>query len=493
MKKILFAWLGMTDINASLDNEAAGSGPILRALRAHPYHEAVILNNMNTKGAANFYDWLQDKVQHTRIIERTFSFSDPNDFNLIYESAMSVLKEFSNEQVTRTYHLSPGTASMMATWVFISASTYPAELIQSSKEHGVNIVRLPFEISSEYRSSSKTAASQRITALLEALPPNDASFSDIIFGSDVMKECIAMARHIAPLDVSVILLGETGTGKELLAKAIHNASDRKNANFVPVNCSAIPESLFESEFFGYKKGAFTGAATDRKGHFEMASGGTLFLDEIGDMPLILQTKLLRAIESRKITPLGSTKEIEFNVRIIAATNRDLITEVGRLEFRPDLFHRLSHAVIKIPPLRERSGDISLLIENAMAKVSREHLKDKKTTMAPKAKQVLINYRWPGNVRELYNTVARAAVWSTSSKINEDDIKRHLIKIPETHRPSLNIRLGDGFNANQYLNDVRKELITKAEKESGGNISKAARLLGLENYQTYNNWKKRLSI
>src|SRR6266852_489756 len=235
---------------------------------------------------------------------------------------------------------------------------------------------------------------------------------NIVAQSAVMQEVFDLVSSVAGLDTTVLIHGETGVGKELLARSIHFSGARRDKPFVAVNCAAIPDELFESELFGFRKGAFTGAAETRRGLFQMAHGGTLLLDEIGEMPLALQTKLLRAIEEKRVTPLGSDRVVEIDVRFIATTNKDLQAEVERGAFRRDLFYRLSVLPVRVPSLRERPEDIPLLTQHFLAEAGRR-LKKSVKGVAPESLDALIRYPWPGNVRELENVIERAVIVSRS--------------------------------------------------------------------------------
>ena len=236
------------------------------------------------------------------------------------------------------------------------------------------------------------------------------TFKNILARSAAMQAVFELLRSVADLDTTVLIHGETGVGKELLARSVHFSGARRDGPFVAVNCAAIPEELFESELFGFRKGAFTGAQEHRRGHFQMASGGTLLLDEIGEMPLHLQSKLLRVIEERKVTSLGADRAVDVDVRFIATTNKDLKAEAERGTFRRDLFYRLSVMPVLVPPLRERPEDVPLLAGHFVEQASR---RSKKTVRAidPESLRALVGYPWPGNVRELENVIERAVIVS----------------------------------------------------------------------------------
>jgi len=269
--------------------------------------------------------------------------------------------------------------------------------------------------------------------------------------------------------MTVLIYGETGTGKELVAKAIHENSPRAAGPLVRVNCAAIPESLLESELFGHEKGAFTGALTRRRGRFEEAHGGTIFLDEVGELPLGAQAKLLRVLQEREFEPLGSSKTVKVDVRIIAATNRDLQKEVESGKFRADLYYRLNAFTIHIPPLRDRGADILLLAEYFISKYSQELQKPVKR-MSSAVAEILLNYHWPGNVRELENTIERAVLMSTGNTVE-------VFHLPPTLQPQNITPSEKSFGIlKSMVESYERSIIMEALQASSGNISKAARLL-----------------
>ncbi len=302
---------------------------------------------------------------------------------------------------------------------------------------------------------------------------------EFIGESEAIKQVLELALQAAKYDdVNVLISGESGTGKENIARIIHFASSRKSRNFFPVNCSAIPESLIESEFFGHKKGSFTGAVQDKKGFFELTAGGTLFLDEIADMPINLQSKLLRVIEEKKIKRLGEEREFGVDVRIVAATNHDLSNLVQQKKFRLDLYHRLNTLIIEIPPLRTRPEDIEPLLKHFVAKFSQ-----KVKRLPPQIKPDLINYLkeydFPGNVRELKNLAERALIICHSQvldpscfPLNCDTPVYHVKEILELN-----------------LQENEAELIKKALQQSGGNQTRAAELLGISRHSLIRRIKK----
>lgn len=263
-----------------------------------------------------------------------------------------------------------------------------------------------------------------------------------------------------------------------------------------MNCGAIAPELASSELFGHKRGAFTSAVADRKGHFQEADGGTLFLDEVGDLPLDTQVRLLRALQTGEVTPLGASKPVKVNVRIVAATHRDLASDVAAGRFREDLFHRLAVGILRLPPLRERDQDAAMLIDHFLAQINadakgRPEAQEKK--LSEGAKKVLQSYEWPGNIRELYHTLVRAAIWSKGPSISAEDAQAALLQIRRQGDTVLGRPLTQGFDLKGILDEVARDYIARALKQSGDRKTVAAELLGFPNYQTFGNWMKRLGV
>jgi transcriptional regulator with PAS, ATPase and Fis domain len=397
------------------------------------------------------------------------------------------------------FHLSPGTPAMAAVWILLGKTSYPAQLIQSSKEAGVEAADVPFDIAADFLPDLLRTAEARRLALAEARPPEDAGFEDIIHRSPVMKQLIAEARRAAAGHLPVLIEGESGTGKELLAQAIHKASPRKDGSFVPINCGAIPPELMESEFFGHKKGAFSGASADRLGHFRVADGGTLFLDEIGELPRAMQTKLLRVLQQGEVTPVGGSTPVKVDVRIVAATNRTLADEVAEGRFREDLFYRLAVVVLRLPPIRERKGDVSLLIDRILDYVNQQSAAEPafvKKKLSASAKNLLLQHTWPGNVRELLATMQRACLWTEGDLVGPEAVRRAILGAPASRRNAdmiLNRDIEAGVPLQELMASVAKHYIDRALEQTGSNKTQAASLLGFKSYQTLSNWMKRYGI
>ena len=299
--------------------------------------------------------------------------------------------------------------------------------------------------------------------------------NEIVGDSPQIKKILEMIDTVAKTDATVMIRGESGTGKELVAQAIHGKSNRRYFPIISINCGAFPEGLLESELFGHEKGAFTGAQYKRKGKLEMANGGTLFFDEIGNITVKMQMDLLRVIETKQFTPLGSNKVVNVDFRIIAATNSDLEKKVAEKDFREDLYYRLNVFSIQIPPLRERPADIPLIARYFLEKYARSMSKDV-TDISPEAMKILVQYNWPGNIRELRNTIERAlVVVGEKDQIEPDDL--NLLFLSKTDPP------GDS------LEEIEKAHVQRILEQSDWNISRSAEILKIDRVTLYNKIKK----
>jgi DNA-binding NtrC family response regulator len=294
-------------------------------------------------------------------------------------------------------------------------------------------------------------------------------FESIIGNCDAIEQVFRVMEKVARTDSSVLITGQSGTGKELVARAIHFASERANKRFLPINCGALPENLLESELFGYKRGAFTGATQDKLGLLKAADKGTVFFDEIGDMPLALQVKLLRALQERECYPLGSNDPVSFDVRVICATNKDLDKEVRDGHFREELLYRINVITIQLPPLRERKDDIALLANHFLRKYEKP-LGRSAMRFSKGAMRLLINYPWPGNVRELENTVERAAILAETDVIHAHDLPEKF------HSAALTDMTGEA--APMTLEELERDHMRRVLNEVKGDKVRAAQVLGI---------------
>jgi DNA-binding NtrC family response regulator len=351
--------------------------------------------------------------------------------------------------------------------------------VRAVNEGAVDYICKPFEIEDvklRIEMALETAKIRRELTSLKDEIKLQCGFENMIGDSPVMQKVFSTVSKVAASKFSSVLLqGESGTGKDLVARTIHTLSDRSEALFLDINCSAFPESLLESELFGHERGAFTGARTQKKGLFELAENGTIYLDEIGDMPLSLQGKLLKAIETKSFRRVGGTVEITVDARIIAATNKNLKAEVEAGRFRNDLFYRLQVIPIYLPPLRERIEDIPPLIEFLTAGFNEEFRKNVQG-VSPEAMEILVRHPWPGNVRELKNMIERILILETTDIIDVPDLPPEITETDESGKePSPFDRFpAEGLS----LEEVEKQLILKALAAADGNQTKAAELLGV---------------
>lgn len=490
--KILLAWVGKTDLQASEGDKKSGLGPIGQVVEEREFDRILLLCNYEKKRLSDYKKWIASKTA-TPIDVRHINLASPMDFGKIYRAvieAITFLETDYGKNLSFVFHLSPGTSAMAAVWVIVAKTRFPAELLQSSPEAGVQTASVPFEISAEFIPDIIRRAGERLEKVsVEFDYPSQ--FNDIIFQSPQMRETVEQAQIIALHSAPALIEGESGTGKELFARAMHRASPRIDKPFVPVNCGAIPAELIESELFGHIRGAFTDAKADKKGFFREAEGGTIFLDEIGELPLRAQVRLLRVLQEKEVTPVGSGKTEKIDVRVISATNCNLLEMVAEGNFREDLFYRLAVFPLYLPPLRERQGDISLLIDHILEKLNEEYvgeLWNEKKCFSPGAKNALLNHRWTGNVRELQNTILRAAALNKETNITENSIKRALFTIKnKAKEETFNRPIGDGFSLPNLLAEITAHYLNLALKEANQNKTKAAKLVGLPNYQTFDNW------
>lgn len=369
---------------------------------------------------------------------------------------------------------SPDTVVLMVT---AYASTDSA--VEAMKQGAYDYLTKPFQVDELQLIVRNALEKRRLSTenvLLKREIASRSSFAEIIGQSEVMQKVFDVIRKVADTRSNVLICGESGTGKELIARAIHFNSSRSRMPFVTVNCSALPEPLLESELFGHMKGSFTGAVSNKAGLFEVANGGSVFLDEIGETSLSIQVKLLRVIQEREFRRVGGTSDVKVDVRIIAATNKDLSKAVADGAFREDLYYRLDVIPIHLPPLRMRTGDIPLLAQHFLEKFSREAGKSMRS-LSPEAMRLLLAHEWRGNVRELENVIERVVAFAGGAVIAEDDI-RDCLHVAVASKPNPTDLPDDGLDLEAYINGLEKELLLKALDRTKWIKKKAARLLRL---------------
>lgn len=355
-------------------------------------------------------------------------------------------------------------------FIFITAFGRVDEAVAVIKEGAFDFLSKPLKDPASLLATIKRALEQvqleRMTVSLQELDKAGLPPEELIFAGRAMESVRKLVQDVARTAATVLLHGESGTGKELIARMIHLASPRKNATFVPLNCAAIPENLLESELFGHERGAFTGAVQSRRGKFELAQGGTIFLDEIGEMPALLQAKLLRVLQERTFERLGGTLQIKADVRVIAASNRELATEVAGKRFREDLFYRLNVFPINLPPLRERADAIAGLVRHFCARFSADSGQRRAVGVSPEALKLLQRHTWPGNVRELQNVIERGVILARGA-ITPEELPAELLE--QKHYPEANAGI---------LKHREKETIIKTLQQFKGNRRQTADALGI---------------
>lgn len=361
--------------------------------------------------------------------------------------------------------------------ILMTAFAEVDQAVNAMKKGALDHIQKPFDNQDVKRAVARGVEKRQLVKNIRRLESElGNSWGNIVGESEPMKKVFSIMQRVADTPTTVLVTGESGTGKELVARGLHQASSRNNAPFVSLNCAAIPENLLESELFGHEKGSFTGAVGMKEGKFEYADNGTLFLDEVGEMPLNLQVKLLRVLQEQEFQRVGGNREIKVNVRLVAATNKDLKEEVDMGRFRGDLFFRLNVVNIKVPPLRERRSDIPFLVAHFVGKYSRKLDRNIKE-VDPEAMRVLYSYAWPGNVRELENVIESALVMSRGSTIKKSDlpseIRKHNLTLDETETMiSMDSGLMDTLDA------IEEKMIRQALKQSGNVQAQAAKMLGI---------------
>jgi len=397
--------------------------------------------------------------------------SESNSYDLIIADLM--MPEMSGLELLKEVKKENETLDFIVMTAFASVDT----AIEAMKQGALDYITKPFKVDEIKLVIEKSLSRKKLKSENEQLKKQlieDSSFDNFIGQSDEIVKLKKLAARVAGTDSTVLIRGESGTGKDLIARAIHAASNRSRGPFVTINCAALPENLLESELFGYKKGAFTGAVKDKEGLFKVADGGTFFLDNTS---LAIQVKLLRVIEDKIITPVGDTKPIKVDIRLIAATNTDLEAAAKTGRFRSDLFYRLNVIPIHIPPLRNRVDDITLLIHHFVNKYCRRTNTEPKE-IEPDIMEILLKYDWPGNVRELENSIERAVLLSRSKSIKLTDFPSKIINYEGKALVS------DEQPETPTLESIEKAYIYFVMNQSKGKKSKAARILGIDNSTLY---------
>lgn len=488
----LISWVGLTDIKMIKNTDK--HGPLESVLNAGAFRTVYALTDKPKDEMAKYFASLAKK--HKAIIEPVFvKLRNPThygDISKVMSKLVSeVLKTHTNTDITM--QVSSGTPSMTAISILIGKK-FDFKFLQSTEQQGVIEPELPFDLAADFHLLKDNAS--RISSLFIGEAPDTVAFSDIVTQCEVMETLKQKAAIIAKRDVPVLITGETGTGKELFAKAIHSTSNRASKPLLVLNCGAIPRDLIDTTLFGHVKGAFTGATSSEDGYFTRADGGTLFLDEFGELPLDSQVRLLRVIQQGSLTPVGSTKERKVNVRIITATNKDLAKEVAEGRFREDLFYRVAIGVLHLPPITQRSGDVIHLAKVLLEQINQE-AKNEEAYIHKKFSVSAINFiskqLWSGNVRELQATILRATLWQASDILTQDDISQSLLSTASQSKSIMERDVGQGLDINELIGELTYHYVVQAMDICHGNKTKAASLLSIKNYQTLDNWIKKYNI
>jgi DNA-binding NtrC family response regulator len=521
-RRILFSWIGHADLRAMAVSLPADEqrdvlkgitpptplvgqpGPLKCLLDLERFDEVHLLSDHGTLKNRHYLNWLGgEAVLHS--VKLTNPTDYPEVFRVVDAELASVVSVPRPHAIDLCVHLSPGTPTMTAIWLLLGKSKFHPATFFQTHDCKAWVTDIPFDLVVDYVPQVLRDADARLQRLAGQSPQEVEGFEGIIGDGTSLRVAVGLARRAARRDVSVLILGESGSGKEKFARAIHDASPRKVGKFVPMNCAAVSKELLESELFGHKKGAFTGAVADRDGAFKEADGGTLFLDEIGECDPAMQAMLLRVLQPPDNDPchrvfcrVGETKPTTSNVRIIAATNRDLHAAIARADFRDDLYYRLAVITIKLPPLRDRREDIPLLVQRLLAQINenfgRQEPGYQHKSVSGAAMAFVRKHPWPGNVRQLYNTLVQAAVVTDGDVIDRQDIADAVAEVPG--KPAvdpLEQPLGDGFSLTEYLEEMQRHYLLRAMREAAGVKTKAAQLLGYKNYQTLAAQLERLKV
>lgn len=487
-RNILLSWIGDFDLQdpARPTDESYGAITSILTWQEVTFDVVHLLSNRDGERIRMYIEWLKSYLQrklHDTIKVEVHFFTDnpnPTDYQFIYQASDQLLRDLDEARHSLFLNLTSGTPAMCATWLLLGRGVYGATLLQTSKARGIERVSLPYDVSLQAKQD------YRLIRLSER-SPDHAYFDHIPAQSAEMQQVIQLAKLLAPRDVPLIIQGETGTGKEVMAQAIHAASKRKDGPFIAVNCGAIPESLVDAEFFGHAKGAFTNADKERKGYFESAHNGTLFLDELGELSLSVQVKLLRVLQQGEILRIGESLVRKVNVRVIAATHRDLLSMVENGTFREDLFYRLAIGIIHLPSLRERTEDIPQLCELLLKRINDDPVFASRRLSA-NALAFIKKQAWLGNIRELDNTLLRATAWNPNVlELGEEHLRAALIQ-RRSREGAVDVRLSGPVDIYHIINEMKLAYVEAALEQCDGNKSQAARLLGLKNSQTLENWR-----
>ncbi|GAB5407322.1 MAG: hypothetical protein Aurels2KO_55530 [Aureliella sp.] len=523
-QRVLVQWIGHTDLRClAADSSPArqrkiqevahgnlpskGSlGPTKTLLTQQQFDEVRILTNYSDELNRWFSKWLGVEATFLKV-----ELKNPNDYGDVHRICLNELEKLSARKgwanTELCMHLTPGTPAMSSVWLLFGKTRFPATFYETHQQT-YKVSDIPFEILDIIPDVLKKPDAH-LQHLASEAPSEVEGFEDIVGTSKAIRDAVGRAKRAALRSVSVLLLGESGTGKEMFANAIHQASPRRSEPFIAINCGSLSKTLLDSELFGHRKNAFTGADSERAGAFEAANGGTLFLDEIGDCDPDTQVKLLRVLQPvtgegpsiRRFYRLGDTrKELTVNVRVIAATNIDPQEAIRSGRLREDLFYRLAAVTVRLPPLRDRRSDIRKLSEQILEQLNSQFSREEPgyvhKHLSADANSFVKSHDWPGNVRQLYNALVQASVLTDGKSIGRAELAAAMAEMPNPRGGPgaiLDLPLGGEFNLQDHLNMIQAHYLRRAMEEAHGIKTKAARLLGISNYQTLAAQLDRLAV
>lgn len=477
----VLAWIGKDDVLAIQSPDDLG--PILNFVSHHPSQRLVLLDQWPGDEGKRYVAWLRERQPAIDVTRLPRPLENPTDYRAIYVSVRATLATLrgGGESDGVRVLVNPGTPQMQTVWLLAAAGSEGVELISVDRTGRVELVDAPFLIAADFIPAAKVWGGGR---------DGYEHPREVVAESPAMREVLRRAFRVARVSVSVLIQGETGTGKEVVAQYVHRSSGRSGP-FIPVNCGALHQGLVESELFGHEKGAFTGAIRRKDGAVQQADGGLLFLDEIGELDPAAQVKLLRVLQEREVVRVGGERVERFDVRVVAATHRDLARDVAEGRFREDLYYRLADVTLTIPPLRQRKEDLRKLVAVFATQIAKEFAGKTEFagfSLSPGAIDALLTYGWPGNIRQLRAVMMRLALWARRQPVTELDVATEIGGLPASSSEPKVVT-----NLEAHLDDIRRVQIELALREAGGNQTRAFRRLGYGNLTTFRNHCIRLGM
>lgn len=494
--KVFISWLGRDDLDAEDQKEY---GPLaLTLFEAYdPFYEVCILAYDWLDEVPRYLSWLKSLLASCNpklmVSHRELTPMSPDDHESIYVATCNAMAPYLSKGDEVTLNIASNGPAMKEVWLLISKDTYCGGRVKALPRGGMAAIEGPSNSSPDNLQRQEGSLGPTVSAATDI----GTHFDRIQTSSPAMKVAVSLAKKLAVWNRPVIIQGESGTGKAVLAKALHNTSLRCPMPFVAVNCGAIPESLIEPYFFGERKTSYTTGSFERQGFFQEAKGGTLFLDDVGALSLETQAKLLNVLLDKKVMPVGATKAQVVDVRVIVGTHRDLLEMVEKGKFREDLFYQLAEGIIHLPPLRDRLQEIPCMVSELLQQLNEDAKNQPRfecKDISDNAIEFIRKQAWPGNIPELRNTLIRAYICSEGTRLEVEHIRQAIIhRSPKARHQDLKIDINQGVNIYQILDDTKRYCINEALRITAGQKGRAATLLGLKNHQTLVNWMKLLDI